>query len=313
MSQLLLPLLAVIAIMAAGALCNRILPRPVEGVLNQYVYFVAFPAILFISLAATPFDDIMNPGFVLGYLGAMALTYFSVYQIYCRAEGKARPAAIRALAATFGNTAFIGIPVLMALYPGNNTAMMAAAVASLLSVLMFAVTVVQLRLVHESLPPIQRLWLMAKVVGKNPIVLGSALGVLASYLELILPASVETLVRIVGQSSSPCALFAIGIALARSLKEPPLAAKDLPFWPINLAKLAIQPLLALGLLAALGVSSELLIMGVLLAAMPTAASVYLLAYRDQTLDKQTARGIVTGTVLTLLSLPMLASGLKFIV
>ncbi|WP_372871773.1 AEC family transporter [Shewanella sp.] len=313
MPQLLLPLLAVIAIMATGALCNRILPRPVEGALNQYVYFLAFPAILFISLAATPFNDIINPGFVFGYLGAMVITYFTVYRVYCSSEGKAGSAAIRALAATFGNTAFIGIPVLMALYPGSNTAMMAAAVASLLSVLMFAVSVVQLKLVHESLPPIQRLWLIAKVVGKNPIVLGSALGVWASYLALQLPEAVETTIRVIGQSSSPCALFAIGIALARSLKEPPLAERVLPFWPINLAKLAIQPLLALALLTILGVSTELLAMGVLLAAMPTAASVYLLAYRHQTLEKQTARGIVTSTVLTLLSLPALAIWLKLIV
>lgn len=313
LQQLILPLLAVLAIMTLGALLGKRLPRALEGGLNQYVYFIAFPAILFISLAQTPFDEIMNPGFVGGYLAAMALTYLLVYRVSTRLENARRPATIRALAATFGNTAFIGIPVLMALYPNNNTAMMAAAVASLLSVLMFALAVVQLRLENESLPPLERVSVVLMVLVRNPIVLGCGLGVVASYGQLILADWLAATIRVIGQSSSPCALFAIGIALARSLREPVPALKQLPFWPINLAKLGLQPLLALAFLASLGVETELLTMGVLLAAMPTAASVYLLAYRDQTLVKQTARGIVTGTVLTLLSLPLLAHGLSALV
>lgn len=198
------------------------------------------------------------------------------------------------------------------LFPDNPQALMAAALASLLSVLMFAVTVVQLRLASQPLTGIARLSLALRVVSRNPVVIGCALGVLASAMQFSLPPILEPLVTWIGKSSSPCALFAIGIALARSMREPEHSRVGVPFWHVNLAKLALQPLLVWLLFSWFGVDTQLTVMGVLLSAMPTAASVYLLAYQDKTLEKQIARGIVAGTLLTLFSLPLLTMGLNLI-
>lgn len=313
MFNLLIPLLAVVAVMIAGAASSRLLPGWLERFLNQYVYYLAFPAILYVSLANTPIEEILNPGFVGGYLLAMVVTYVLVQLWSLKHEqGQTRPASLRALSATFGNTAFIGIPVLAMLFPNNPQALMAAALASLLSVLMFAVTVVQLRLATQPLTGMARLSLALRVVTRNPVVIGCALGVLASAMQFSLPSIPDTLVTWIGKSSSPCALFAIGIALARSMREPEQTQTGVPFWHVNLAKLAFQPLLVWLLFSWLGVSAQLTVMGVLLSAMPTAASVYLLAYQDKTLEKQIARGIVAGTLLTLFSLPMLTMGLNLI-
>ncbi|ABL99234.1 AEC family transporter [Shewanella amazonensis] len=313
MFNLLIPLLAVVAVMIAGAASSRLLPGWLERFLNQYVYYLAFPAILYVSLAKTPIEQILNPGFVLGYLLAMVVTYVLVQLWSLKHEqGQPRPASLRALSATFGNTAFIGIPVLAMLFPDNPQALMAAALASLLSVLMFAVTVVQLRLASQPLTGIARLSLALRVVSRNPVVIGCALGVLASAMQFSLPPILEPLVTWIGKSSSPCALFAIGIALARSMREPEHSRVGVPFWHVNLAKLALQPLLVWLLFSWFGVDTQLTVMGVLLSAMPTAASVYLLAYQDKTLEKQIARGIVAGTLLTLFSLPLLTMGLNLI-
>ena len=56
-----------------------------------------------------------------------------------------------------------------------------------------------------------------------------------------------------------------------------------------------------------GVSGDYLIMGVILSALPTAASVYLLAQRYNTQASTSAQGILFGTLVTFFSLPILES------
>ncbi|MBT1443388.1 AEC family transporter [Shewanella sp. JM162201] len=317
-----LPLLIVIAIMAAGAASHRWCPRAFERLLNQYVYYLAFPAILFMSLKQAPFEEILNGRFILGYSAALLLVYALIYWKLCSkgqlenrgsthryvettAENK-RVAALHALAATFGNTAFIGIPLLAGLFPGNAAAMLAAALASLLSVLMFALTVVLLRLSRDTLSKAAQLWLAIRVCGKNPIVMGSLLGVGASAMQLSFPQWLESVLWGIGKSSSPCALFAIGVALARSARDAGSLTFPASLWQVLGAKLIILPTLVWVMFAILGVDNSLTAMAVLLAAMPSAASVYLLAYQDGSADKLMARIIVSGTLLSLIIVPTFA-------
>ncbi|QSX31906.1 AEC family transporter [Shewanella cyperi] len=306
--MILLPLLAVLAIMLLGALAQRFrwLPSKTDIWLNEYVYYLAFPAILFISLAKTPIATILNGPFIAAYLLAMVLTYGLCQKLSLR-YGSHSEANIRALAVTFGNTAFIGIPVLMMLYPEDPLALMATAMTSLLSVGMFAFALVKLDLARNNSPR-HPLLTMARTLATNPIVLGCLAGIVVSALTVKIPSSLDTALQLIGKSSSPCALFAIGIVLAKAMRRQTgdgsrfSSATEQTL--INFAKLVLQPLLALVLFSLFGVSGELRVMGTLLAAMPTAASVYLLAQRYQTLDEQSAQWIMLGTVLTLLALPL---------
>ena len=77
MSSILTPLIAVCAIMLLGSLVQklRLLPADTDVVLNQFVYYVAFPAILLIVLAETPIEDIAQWGFIAGFSLAMVITY----------------------------------------------------------------------------------------------------------------------------------------------------------------------------------------------------------------------------------------------
>lgn len=312
---LLTPLFAVFGIMLLGTLVQKLKLLPVETdqVLNQYVYYIAFPAIMLIALAQQPINEILQWGFIAGYSAAMLITYLICLGISLIANPKEHAiATIRALNATFGNTAFIGIPLLMTIFPQQQNALVAAAIASLLSVLMFAVALVSLELATNTQRQHHALVIMAMAVGKNPIVIGSLIGVAISASGIQLPSGLALMIQQIGNTSSPCALFAIGMVLAKAMRY----QKDSKIFSlsnflelslINLFKLGIQPALVYFMLRYCGVHGDYLIMGVILSALPTAASVYLLAQRYNTQASTSAQGILFGTLVTFFSLPILES------
>ncbi|MCH1929055.1 AEC family transporter [Shewanella sp. A25] len=315
---ILTPLFAVFGIMLLGALVQRLklLPADTDHILNQYVYYIAFPAILLISLARQPLDEILQWGFIGGYGIGLIIVYLICFGLSLAVEPKKTGiAAIRALNTTFGNTAFIGIPLLIILFPGKQSALVAAAIASLLSVLMFAVALVSLELATNSQRKHSAPVIMLLTVSKNPIVLGCLIGVLISALGITLPDSVIMMTQQIGNTSSPCALFAIGMVLAKAMryqKDSPLlnARQLLELSLINFLKLFLLPLLVFLLLKNFGVSGDYLIMGVILSALPTAASVYLLAQRYDTKASSSAQGILFGTLVSFISLPVLDELIK---
>ncbi|GGP42971.1 AEC family transporter [Shewanella saliphila] len=319
MSSILTPLIAVFAIMVLGGLFQkiRILPADTDVILNQFVYYVAFPAILLIVLAETPIEDIAQWGFIAGFSLAMVITYSVVVLLSLwQAPKQQAVAAMRALNSTFGNTAFIGIPLMSLMFPGNKMALVAAAIASLLSVIMFAFALVSIELASRSKQSTEpAILIMASALGKNPIVVGSAIGITLSACHITLPSSISLMLHQIGNTSSPCALFAIGMVLVKALRLQSgrklfSAGLIVELNGINLLKLVVQPLIAYALLKVFGVTPQWLIMGVLLASLPTAASVYLLAERYQVHANVSAQGILYGTLMTFLSLPIIETLLK---
>jgi malonate transporter len=375
MSPILTPIMAVFGIMLLGALVQKfkILPGDTDDTLNQYVYYVAFPAIMFIALAQTPFAAITQWGFIFGLSITLVATYaLSLGLSYLANPKQSALAAIRALNATFGNTAFIGIPLLTMLFPGDPSALVAAAIASLLSVIMFAFALVSIEIstakakkrankaknsatkiqssdLHTPLhSPISSelskliahdiqkistdkagsetgaeqitehpLMTILRALSTNPIVIASALGLVISAIDLSLPESLSQLLRQLGNTSSPCALFAIGMVLTKAMHKDSGTQKwDKPLLIelslINVLKLIFQPLVAFALLTLFNVQGQWLVMGVLLAALPTAASVYLLAQRYQIHTATSAFAILISTLLTFISLPIIEGLLKTI-
>jgi len=319
MSSILTPLIAVFVIMLLGTIVQklRLLPPDTDLILNQFVYYIAFPAILLIVLAETRIEDIIQWGFISAFSLAMIITYALVIGVSLWQSPKQQAvAAMRALNATFGNTAFIGIPLLSLLFPTNKMALVAAAIASLLSVIMFAFALVSIELACRDKQSTDRaIVIMGNALYKNPIVVGCLIGISLAAFHITLPASVALVLHQVGNTSSPCALFAIGMVLAKALRHQSATKifsigliTELNF--INLLKLIVQPFIAFGLLKLFGVEQELLTMGVLLAALPTAASVYLLADRYQIKANMSAQGILYGTLVTFISLPIIETLLK---
>ncbi|WP_298775911.1 AEC family transporter [uncultured Shewanella sp.] len=317
MPLILTPLIAIFFIMILGAFIQkiRVLPNNTDQSLNLYVYYVALPAIIVAALANTPLNEILQWGFIISLTLAMLLSYGLCVFISLMFHPKQHAlAAIRALNATFGNTAFIGIPIMMLLFPQQHNALTAAAVASLISILLFAIALVTIEL-QQSKKHHSAIAIITRALGTNPIVIAGALGITLSSLSFTLFSPVELMLNQIGSTSSPCALFAIGMVLAKATRQADTAntekIKLSELCAINTVKLILQPLLAYCFLRFFEVNHQLLTMGVILAALPTAASVYLLAQRYQVKTISSAFVVLIGTLMSFISLPLIERWLTF--
>jgi predicted permease len=145
---------------------------------------------------------------------------------------------------------------------------------------------------------------------KNPLPWAILLGTLFSAFQVALPGPVEKTVALLGEAASPVALFTIGAVLARSQKiahhgqQGPLTWLD--YVPVALMKLFLHPLLvlAVGLAAiSMGVPIDVFALKVmvLVAALPSASNVSMLAERFGADNGRIARIILVSTAAAFLT------------
>ncbi|MGI9323782.1 MAG: AEC family transporter, partial [Pseudomonadales bacterium] len=106
--------LPLFGIMLAGYMAGRIglLSDTSSEVLNRFVFFVSFPALVFISLAKVNVAEFFNWPF-LGALGGGMLTTFCISFLAARFwfPGSLTTLALHGLTAIFSSTAYIGVPL----------------------------------------------------------------------------------------------------------------------------------------------------------------------------------------------------------
>jgi predicted permease len=149
-----------------------------------------------------------------------------------------------------------------------------------------------------------------KGVLANPLPWAIVLGALASALSFELPGPLMKTVGLLADSASPVALFTIGAVLARSqilalrAKHTSIPLRD--YVPVALIKLLLHPLLVLlvgtsAVRLGLALDQFTLTVLVLLAALPSASNVVLLAERFGADNGRIARIILVSTTLAFFS------------
>jgi predicted permease len=145
----------------------------------------------------------------------------------------------------------------------------------------------------------------------NPLPWSIALGAMAAAMDLALPAPLAQIVKMLGDSATPVALFTIGSVLWRAGQHAHTRTPHREYLPVALIKLLVHPLLvwSLGMLAqhaGAGVTPFGLMVLVLAAALPSASNVSLLAERYGADNGRIARIIMASTVLAFVSFSTLA-------
>ncbi|KPQ02521.1 AEC family transporter [Marinobacter sp. HL-58] len=140
-----------------------------------------------------------------------------------------------------------------------------------------------------------------KAIVTNPLIIGSVIGVVWSYFRIGFHPLVAGILEPLSDLALPLGLMTVGAGL--QLKA--LRGASNPFLVSSAAKLVIFPLLTAGLALLLGLEGLMVQVAVLLAALPTATSSYILA-RQLGGDAPLMAGIISGqTLLAMLTIPLL--------
>jgi predicted permease len=300
------------ALVLAGyvAARRRMLPLEAIGGLNTFVLFFALPCMLYRFGASTPIAQLLDPAAILVWAVCALLVVAGTIKLTRNARICWNDASFGALVAAFPNTGFMGVPLLVALLGAR------AAGPAILTILIDLLVTSSLCIALSRLDgadehgAAQAGKKALKGVALNPMPWAIVLGGLSSALGVQPVAPVLDTIALLADAASPVALFTIGAVLARS--QYVAAAEDhgtMPaadFVPPALIKLLVHPLLVWGVGAAaraagLPLDPFTLTVMVLVAALPSASNVSLLAERFGADNGRIARIILLTTAAAFLT------------
>lgn len=285
-------------VIAAGWVISRfgILGGEARDVLARLVFFVLAPALLFTILASADPRRLFSPLLAASLGAALVVAALHVAVVRGRWKRSVGETTIGALGASYVNANNIGLPV--ATYILGEPAVVAPVI--LAQLLLLAPTALAVLDAASAGRVSWRRVLLQPV--RNPIILGSAAGLVVALTGIELPDVVTEPLRILGGGAVPLMLVAFGMSLAGTR----VLAHGSDRRNVALAtslKLVAMPLAAWGLGSLLGLSGDDLYVVVVLAALPTAQNVFNYADRYRT-GQVTARDTIALT--TLGALPVMA-------
>lgn len=198
----------------------------------------------------------------------------------------------------FGNTGFIGIPVMKALY-GGKTIFYAAIIELINDVLIFTVGVLLIQKSAGANPKMQWRELL------SPGMVGVILGLLLFLLRITLPDMIGNAVEMLGNATTPLTMFMIGMQLGE-LKWKDILG-DMEVYLVSFFKLLFIPIVVLAVLRLTKGSFSLLEKTVILSfAMPvgSVAAIFTKQYRGEA--EFAAKSVLITTVLCMVSIPVFA-------
>jgi len=292
------------ALVLCGYVATRRSLMPLAAIpgLNTFVLYFALPCMLYRFGATTPLAQLLNPGVAGVYLLCAVVMVAFTISVTRSARIGWNDAAFGTLVGVFPNTGYMGVPLLVALL---GTAAAGPAIVTILVDLLFtsSVCIALSRLsaagTHGAGIAVRN---ALKGVAANPMPWSIVLGGVSSALGLSLWKPVDQTIGLLADSASPVALFTIGAVLARSQMQSRAATPLADYVPIALIKLIVHPLLVLAVgIAAIDLGVPLdrfaLTVIVLVAALPSASNVAMLAERFDADNGRVARIILVSTAL----------------
>jgi malonate transporter and related proteins len=270
-------------------------------VLGNAAFGIFVPALLFrtaarIDFAALPWRTLA--AFFVPVLVVMLLVYLQQ-----RRRGGATP-SVRAIAATFGNSVQVGIPMAAALFGEAGLAIHITLVSlHALVLLSLATTLVELDLAraagHSSLRRTLLLTLRNTVI--HPVVLPVLAGLLFNAVGGVLPTALDEALQLLASAVVPLCLVLIGLSLATY----GLGAQLGGAIGVSLVKLLLMPGLVLVFAHwGLGLGGVPLAVVVMLAALPVGSNALIFAQRYRTLEAEATAAIVLSTAAFALAAPL---------
>jgi len=296
---------------------SRVLPESAIPGLNAYVLYFALPCMLFRFGSSLPLERLADPA-LLGVYLVCAVTVVAITVLVTLRRGGSnsgldlRDAAFGALAAAFPNAGFMGVPLLVALL-GDAAAgpVIGAIVVDLVVTSTLCLALAQTDARQRGVTNGDRSLLrgaLASLRGAltNPLPWAIASGAAFAATPFALAAPLAQIVRMLGDSATPVALFTIGAVLFRAGRHVHTRTPVAHYLPVALIKLLLHPALVFctGLAArALGapVSGFGLMALTLTAALPSASNAALLAERFSADNGRITRIIMASTVLAFAS------------
>lgn len=257
---------------------QKILGDNARQVLSSLTFFVASPALLYETLSKARLAEVFAAPLLVAAVSATAtaMIFFAIAKFWLK---RSLPESLMSsMAASLVNSANLGIPI--AVYVLGD----ASYVAPLLIFQLAFFTPLFLMLLDSSTSSHRTTPLnFAVMILRNPMIVGSALGLLVAGTGWKVPDLVMEPIHLIGGAAIPAMLIAFGMSLNGTRPLQASAARRVDTLLASAFKLGVQPALAyLFARFLLGLEGHILFAVVVTAALPTAQNVFVAASRYKT-------------------------------
>lgn len=299
---LIIPFFGLILLGVIAAFFNR---KPIEalGWLNVFIVYLALPALFIKLLSRTPIEQLTNWVFIGTNIAVtFAILLLTFLLALATSQRNIAESTIQSLAAGYGNIGYMG-PGLAILAFGEDAAVPVALIFCFENVMHFVLAPALMAVSGRGRGGIGRLVLdvLARIVF-HPFIIATAVGVGIAVADATLPGPIERLVDYLSVAAAPCALFAMGVTLARR----PLRRVPAALYYIVPIKLVLHPALMFVALATIpSLDPVWLLTAVLLASLPTATNVFVIAQQYGVWTERASASIFVTTVFSVLTVSAL--------
>lgn len=285
------------------AVRRAMLPLPAIPGMNTFVLYFALPCMLYRFGANTPIAQLLDAGVLTVYL-LCALIMVGITMAATLSHRIAwNDAAFGALVAAFPNNGFMGVPLLLALVgPRSSGPVIVTIVVDMVVTSSLCIALSRVGSGSGKTAVANALRGMLT----NPMPWAIVLGGVSAASGLALPGPVLRTVGLLADAASPVALFTIGAVLARSQMSTADPTPLREYVPVALKKLALHPLLVWcighgAIRLGLPLDPAALNVIILVACLPSASNVAMLAERFGANTGRIARIILVSTALSFLT------------
>lgn len=297
-AALVLPLFSLVLI---GYITARIVRLPIEGLawMNTFIIWVALPPLFFNLLSVTPVEEFDNGAFFVSTTVATFLILVFCYTI-ARVLGRSdsRSATIQAFAGGYGNIGYLGPPLAIAAF-GPAAGVPVALVFCFDNAMHFTLAPLMMSAADDKQQPLHViLGGILKRIFTHPFILSTIVGIAAAFTGFRPAVPVQNVIDMLANAAAPCALFAMGVTAAlRPLKRVPPEL----VWLIPV-KLIVHPVLVWLIVTRFtDVEPVWVHAAVLLAALPSATNVFVLAQQYRVYEQRASSAVVLSTLLSIVT------------
>ena len=287
-----------------------ILPDQTGGILGLYVLTLALPLLLLHVMAQADRGTPNHARFWIGAVGAPVICYVLGYvsdRLFCR-RGIC-PAVTSALGCSASNTAFVGLPIVESLLPGNTEALVVAGLMTLTPNVVVIMAQVRFDLRVNAVSASDRsghTWaLLRTLILGNPILLSTVGGLVLALSGLGLWQPLDRACSLVGFTAAPCMLVALGLDLGEKLRLALSRGRGHALlwqsWLVS-CKLLVCPLICWLIMSALSVDPLWLGVAVLTSGTGTALMASVLAQIYTAVPEESALTVVLSNGISMLTL-----------
>lgn len=288
-----------------GFVFGKAMDIPEAGLawMHAFIVYLALPALFFNLISVTPLAELANWRFILITSACTLIAFVCGFGIgWYVSGGKIEDATMQGVAGGYSNVGYMGPGLTLATFGAASVAP-TALIFTFDSAIFFTLTPFLMGLAGgRKTSVLGTAFSVARKVFLHPFNIAIALGVLAAWAQWRPPVALDKMVAWLSGAAAPCALFVMGVTVA--LRP---VTKFSPEAPALLAvKLVIHPLMVWSALTLAGGMSQMWIYtAVLMAALPPALNVFVIARQYDVYVERASSLVMAGTVASVITVTAL--------